>query len=250
MSEKPLWEDQTAIITGGAAGLGFALTQKLLEKKVTVAIFDRDANTLKDAKAQLGENCHTYEVDITDERGIRAAVADIVEKTGRVDILVNCAAITGKTGIKSHEVDLADYDRVMNINVRGALVNFQAVIPYMLEKNYGRILYVASISGKDGNAGMLAYSVSKAAVIGMAKVQGKEYAQTGITINAVAPAVIRTAMVAALPEAQVKYMTDKIPMQRCGLPEEFADLASFIVSPEASFTTGFTYDLTGGRATY
>jgi len=111
-------------------------------------------------------------------------------------------------------------------------------------------LHIASISGKEGNPGMLAYSTSKAAVVAMAKVQGKEYAGTGVTVNALAPAVIRTAMVEALPEAQIKYMTEKIPMKRCGTLDEFAAMAAFIVSPENSFTTGFSFDLTGGRATY
>ena len=180
---------------------------------------------------------------------MRAAVDQLVAQKGRVDILVNCAGITGKTGIKSHEVALEDFDRVMNVNVRGSFIMFQAVIGHMLARNYGRVLHIASISGKEGNAGMLAYSASKAAVIAMAKVQGKEYAETGVTVNALAPAVIRTAMVAALPEAQVKYMTEKIPMKRCGTLDEFAAMAAFIVSPENSFTTGFTFDLTGGRAT-
>ena len=120
----------------------------------------------------------------------------------------------------------------------------------MLDKNYGRILHIASIAGKEGNAGMLAYSASKAAVIGMAKTQGKEYAETGITINALAPAVIQTAMVDALSEEQVKYMTDKIPMKRTGTLSEAANIAAYTVSPENSFTTGFTFDLSGGRATY
>jgi 3-oxoacyl-[acyl-carrier protein] reductase len=120
----------------------------------------------------------------------------------------------------------------------------------MLRRGYGRVLHIASIAGKEGNAGMLAYSTSKAAVIGLTKVQGKDYAGTGVTVNALAPAVINTPMVAALPEAQVKYMTDKIPMKRCGSLDEVAAIAAFIVSPEASFTTGFTFDLTGGRAVY
>jgi 3-oxoacyl-[acyl-carrier protein] reductase len=126
----------------------------------------------------------------------------------------------------------------------------RAVLPWMLKRNYGRILHIASVAGKEGNAGMLAYSASKAAVIGMTKVQGKEYAETGITVNALAPAVIKTPMVEAMPEAQVKYMTDKIPMKRCGTLEEIAHMAEFIVSPETGFTTGFTFDMTGGRATY
>ena len=125
-----------------------------------------------------------------------------------------------------------------------------ALLPLMVANMYGRILHIASIAGKEGNAGMLAYSSSKAAVICMAKVQGSEYAEMGITVNALAPAVIRTPLVDAMPEAQVKYMTDKIPMKRCGTLEEAADMAAYIVSPENSFTTGFTFDLSGGRARY
>jgi len=132
----------------------------------------------------------------------------------------------------------------------GSYYTSKYVLPLMLRNNYGRILHIASIAGKEGNAGMLAYSASKAAVIGMTKVQGKEYAESGITINALAPAVIQTAMVEAMPAEQVKYMTDKIPMKRCGTLEEVANIALYIVSPQNSFTTGFTFDLTGGRSTY
>jgi 3-oxoacyl-[acyl-carrier protein] reductase len=181
---------------------------------------------------------------------MRKTIDQAAAETGRLDILINCAGITGKTNLKSHEVDPADFDRVMKVNVNGCLNTFQAVVPHMLKRNYGRVLHFASISGKEGNAGMLAYSTSKAAVIGMTKVQGKEYAQTGITVNALAPAVIFTEMVAALPPEQVKYMTGKIPMGRCGTKDEIVALVEFIVSPENSFTTAFTYDMTGGRATY
>jgi 2-dehydro-3-deoxy-L-rhamnonate dehydrogenase (NAD+) len=200
--------------------------------------------------ALLGQSADAYKVDVTNPVEVQAAVADVMKTRGRIDALINCAGITGKTGMKSHEVALEDYDRVMAVNVRGSLVTFQAVLPHMLQRGYGRVLHIASISGKEGNAGMMAYSVSKAAVIGMAKVQGKEFAGTGVTVNALAPAVIRTAMVEAMPAEQVKYMTDKIPMQRCGTLDEFAAMAAFIVSPENSFTTGFVFDLSGGRATY
>jgi 3-oxoacyl-[acyl-carrier protein] reductase len=154
------------------------------------------------------------------------------------------------TNVKSHEVDPANVDLVFHVNFFGSYHASRAVLPGMLRQNYGRVLHIASIAGKEGNAGMMAYSASKAAVIGMTKVQGKELAETGVTVNALAPAVIRTPMVAALPLAQVTYMTDKIPMKRCGTLEEVANIAAFIVSPEASFTTGFTFDLSGGRATY
>lgn len=250
LTTKHEWSGQTAIITGGAAGLGLALAHRLYGYGVNVTILDRSREALDRAISELGSGSTGCLADVASPEAVRSAVADVLARTGRVDILVNCAGIVGTTNIKSHEVDLADFDRVMSVNVRGSLLTAQAVLPSMLERGYGRILHVASIAGKEGNAGMLAYSASKAAVIAMAKVQGKEYAETGITVNAIAPAVIRTEMVAALPDAQVRYMTDKIPMRRCGLPEEFAALSAFIVSPEASFTTGFTFDLTGGRATY
>lgn len=244
------FKDQIAIVTGGADGLGLALTKRLVQEDAFVAVFDMAGEKLKSVQALLGQSVATFEVDVTNESVVRAAVAKLIEAKGRIDILVNCAGITGKTGVKSDQVALEDFDRVMALNVRGLFIVFQAVINHMLKRNYGRILHIASISGKEGNTEMLAYSVSKAAVIGMAKVQGKEFAQTGVTVNALAPAVIRTAMVEALPSEQVKYMTDKIPMNRCGTLEEFAAMAAFIVSPENSFTTGFVFDLTGGRATY
>jgi 3-oxoacyl-[acyl-carrier protein] reductase len=243
------FQDQVAIITGGADGLGFALAKRLTDEGAFVAIFDFVEEKLQRAQTVLGSAGASFHADVTDPAAVRVAVNRLVEQKGRVDILVNCAGITGKTGIKSHEVTLEDFDRVMNVNVRGSFIMFQAVIGHMQVRNYGRVLHIASISGKEGNAGMLAYSASKAAVVAMAKVQGKEYAETGVTVNALAPAVIRTAMVEALPEAQVKYMTEKIPMKRCGTLDEFAAMAAFIVSPENSFTTGFTFDLTGGRAT-
>lgn len=239
-----------AIITGGADGLGFALARRLAGEGAFVAVFDFAEEKLHRAQMVLGSSGAGFKVDVTDPANVCVAMDRLAAQKGRVDILVNCAGITGKTGIKSHEVPLEDFDRVMNVNVRGSFIMFQAVINHMLARNYGRVLHIASISGKEGNAGMLAYSASKSAVIAMAKVQGKEFAGTGITVNALAPAVIRTAMVEALPEVQVKYMTEKIPMMRCGTLDEFAAMAAFIVSPENSFTTGFTFDLSGGRATY
>jgi 3-oxoacyl-[acyl-carrier protein] reductase len=244
------FQDHVAIITGGADGLGFALARRLTDEGAFVAVFDFAEEKLKRVWTALGSTGVGVKVDVTDPDAARAMVQQLVAQKGRVDILVNCAGITGNTGTQSHEVMLDDFDRVMNVNVRGSFIMFQAVIGHMLARHYGRVLHIASISGKEGNAGMLAYSASKAAVIAMAKVQGKEYAETGVTVNALAPAVIRTAMVEALPEAQVKYMTEKIPMKRCGTLDEFAAMAAFIVSPENSFTTGFTFDLTGGRATY
>ena len=239
-----------AIITGGADGLGFSIAERLVRKGARVALFDFNAEALQKAQRQLGEPTFVAKVDVADRVAVGVAVEAIAEAFGRIDILINCAGITGRTNIKSHEVDLEDFNRVMRVNVNGCLNTFQAVAPHMLRQEYGRVLHFASISGKEGNAGMLAYSTSKAAVIGMTKVQGKEYAGTGLTVNAIAPAVIFTDMVAEMPPEQVKYMTDKIPMARCGTKDEVAALCEFIVSAEASFTTGFTFDISGGRATY
>jgi 3-oxoacyl-[acyl-carrier protein] reductase len=248
MSEQ--FKDQVAIITGGASGIGLATAKRLHREGARVAMIDLNPAALQSAVKSVGENAFYFVFDVTNEDQVKAAIDHIAEQFGRIDILVNSAGVTGKTNIKSHEVELGDFRFVFEVNVIGSFLTSRAVLPYMLKRNYGRILHIASISGKEGNAGMLPYSASKAAVIGMAKVQGKEYAETGITVNALAPAVIRTAMVEALPEEQVKYMTDKIPMKRCGTLEEIAHLAAFIVSPGASFTTGFTFDMTGGRATY
>ncbi len=243
-------KDQVAIVTGGASGLGLVILERLIELGVIGYAFDQNEEALRVNQESLGKRAEGIVVDVTNEREVKDRVQEIADKEGRIDILVNCAGITGKTNIRSHEVDLADLRKVFEVNLVGCFLTAKWVIPEMLKRGYGRILHIASISGKDGNAGMLAYSSSKAAVIGMTKVQGKEYAENGITINALAPAVVETPMVEAMPEDQVKYMTDKIPMKRCGRLEEVASIVAFIVSKDASFTTGFTFDLTGGRAVY
>lgn len=244
------FENQIAIITGAASGLGLSISKKLISLGAKVAVFDINAADATKAFAGLESKTIIFGIDITNQKLVNNAVNEVISKWGRVDILVNCAGITGKTNIKSHEVDTENLKKVFDVNFMASYYTAQGVLPQMLKQNYGRILHIASVAGKEGNAGMLAYSASKAAVIGMTKVQGKEYAETGITVNALAPAVIRTPLVDAMPTEQVKYMTDKIPMKRCGTLEEAADLVSFIVSKENSFTTAFTYDLTGGRATY
>lgn len=244
------FKDQVAIITGGANGIGFAVAQRIISEGGKVVIVDQVKAALTKAVKQLGTAASSVVLNVTDETAVAKAVNKIAKQQGRIDILVNCAGVTGKTNIKTHEVDYDNFKFVFEVNVNGSFLMARAVLPHMLKANYGRIVHVASVAGKDGNAGMLAYSASKAAVIGMAKVQGKEYAETGITVNAFAPAVIRTAMVDALPEEQVKYMTDKIPMKRCGTLDECAHMITFIASPGASFTTGFTFDMTGGRSTY
>ncbi len=239
---------QVALVTGGAAGLGLAIAKALVAEGVRLALLDRDAGALSRLKGEFPFD--SWRCDIASEQEVRKIVDEVAGALGRIDILINSAGITGKTNIRSHETETDNIRQVFDINFMGSYFTAKYVLPVMLKNNYGRVLHIASIAGKEGNAGMLAYSASKAAVIGMTKVQGKEYAETGITINALAPAVIQTAMVDAMPPEQVKYMTDKIPMKRCGTLEEIAAIAQYIVSPQNSFTTGFTFDLTGGRATY
>jgi NAD(P)-dependent dehydrogenase (short-subunit alcohol dehydrogenase family) len=242
------FENQVAVITGAASGLGLAIAQQLAHYKVKLVLIDKNKELLLSAVSNPDADVHA--IDITDEQAVHQLMDATGNRYGRIDILVNSAGITGITNTKSHLVESANLRSVFEVNFMGSYHTSKYALPWMLRNNYGRVLHVASIAGKEGNAGMLAYSASKAAVIGMTKVQGKEYAETGITVNALAPAVIRTALVDAMPEEQVRYMTDKIPMKRCGSLEEAAGIATYIVSPQNSFTTGFTFDLSGGRATY
>jgi NAD(P)-dependent dehydrogenase (short-subunit alcohol dehydrogenase family) len=244
------WKEQVAIITGSASGIGFAVASKLQSIGVQAVLLDSNPEGLEEAKAKLNHQPHIIPVDVGDEESVQAAIEDTVAKFSRIDILFNSAGISGETNLKAHEVDADNFDLVYRVNLKGSFLMAKAVIPQMLRQNYGRILLVASIAGKEGNAGMTAYSVSKAGVIGLTKTLGKDYADTGITINALAPAVIYTSMVEAMPPVQVDYMTSKIPMNRCGTLDEIASMATFILSPETSFTTGFCFDLSGGRATY
>jgi 2-dehydro-3-deoxy-L-rhamnonate dehydrogenase (NAD+) len=244
------FENSVAIITGAASGLGLAIAKKLSQLKVRLALFDSNKASLLKIKPGFQEEVKLYTVDVTSEDEVKKTIDEVANEFGSIDILINCAGITGKTNIKSHEVEYADLKSVFDVNFTGSFFTSRHVLPWMLKNGYGRILHIASIAGKEGNAGMLAYSASKAAVIAMTKVQGKEYAENNITVNALAPAVIKTPLLDTMPAEQIKYMTDKIPMKRCGTLEEVANMAVFIVSPENSFSTGFTFDLSGGRATY
>lgn len=242
-----IFSEKVAIVTGAASGIGLAIARKLLQEGAYVVACDINQAALE---ASFDGDARIMAIDLTQESDVEAMVQKVYDEFKRIDILVNCAGITGITNVRSHEVDTENLRRVFELNFMGSFYTTKAVLPFMLKNNFGRILHMASIAGKEGNAGMLAYSASKAAVIGMTKVQGKEYAETGITVNAMAPAVIRTPLVDAMPDEQVKYMTDKIPMKRCGTLDEAVNMALYIVSPQNSFTTGFTFDLTGGRATY
>jgi 2-dehydro-3-deoxy-L-rhamnonate dehydrogenase (NAD+) len=189
-------------------------------------------------------------VDISDDSAVSSAFDEVVNAEEKIDIVVHCAGIVGPNAKKITEVDVNDFDQVYAVNLRGSFSVTKYAVTHMEKQNYGRVLLFASIAGKEGNAGMTAYSATKAGVLGLTKSAAKDYAETGITINTIAPAVIRTAMVDALDQWQVDYMTEKIPMKRCGTLEEVTSLACWIVSEEASFNTGAVFDLSGGRATY
>lgn len=243
---------QVALVAGAASGIGAAIAQELAARGVVVACLDVDdvgcARTVA-AVVEAGGEATAHRLDVTDEASVRDVVGDICGRSP-VQILVNTVGITGVTGITADQVAVDDFDLVYRVNLRGALLLSQAVLPSMTGAGYGRILHLASIAGKDGNAGMAAYSATKAGLIGLVKSMGKDYAQTGVTVNALAPAVIHTPLVEAMPEHQVTYMTDRIPMARLGRLDEVAAMAAWIVSPACSFTTGFTFDLSGGRAVY
>jgi NAD(P)-dependent dehydrogenase (short-subunit alcohol dehydrogenase family) len=240
------WNTQTIAITGAASGLGKAIAIHFACLGAKILGLDQNEHDLMEVQKAMAGRFQSIVCDVTDW----SSVERIFAAHPVVDVLINSAGITGKTNLKSYETDPSDVERVFRVNFFGCYHTAKAVLPGMAARGYGRVLHIASIAGKEGNAGMVAYSASKAAVIGMAKVQGKEMAGTGVTVNALAPAVINTPLVEAMPEEQVKYMTSKIPMQRCAELDELVAIVEFAVSPACSFTTGFTFDLSGGRATY
>jgi 2-dehydro-3-deoxy-L-rhamnonate dehydrogenase (NAD+) len=242
---------KTAVVTGGASGIGRAVVERLAREGAHVAIFDREPKGMAAVAAQLSAiEVEAHTVDIADEPAVAAAIDAVVARRGRLDVVVHCAAVVGPTATPITEVSVADFDDVVAVNLRGSFVVAKQALLQMRKTGQGRILLFASIAGKEGNAGMCCYSSTKAGVIGLVKSVGKEFAESGITVNAIAPAVIRTPMVEATHPDQVKYMTDKIPARRTGTLDEAAALACWIVSDEASFCTGFTFDLSGGRAVY
>ena len=240
---------QTAIVTGGATGIGEAISKRLAEAGATIAVADLNKEGAAQVAASLPNNSFGVEMDVSSSSSVKAAVDTVLAKTGRVHILVNNAGVAGKAAPIQDQTD-EDFEHVIQINVNGVFFCCRAVIPHMLQHKYGRIVNIASIAGKEGNPNMIAYSGSKSAVIGMTKSLGKEVATQGICVNAVAPAVVRTKILEQLTDAQISYMTEKIPMRRTGEPWEIAAVVHFLSSPDCSFVTAQCYDASGGRATY
>ena len=247
------FDGQRALVVGAGSGIGREAALVLARSGVVVVCADvapEGVDTLVPKLREDGHRASGAVVDLRDDASVQGCVDDVVGRLGGLDVVVNCAAVTGRTGVPTHEVEPADFDQVVAVNLRGAFLLSRAVLPAMREQGYGRLLHLASIAGKEGNPGMAAYSATKAGLIGLVKTMAKEAATQGVTVNALAPAVIRTPMVASLPAEQVTYMTERIPMNRTGTLGEVAAMIRWIVSPECSFTTGFTFDLSGGRATY
>lgn len=246
-------DGQTAFVVGAGSGIGRGTALLLARRGMRVACVDRDGGPVRELAGQIvagGGEAIGQAADVTAPDSVQRAFAMTVAEFGQVHAVVNCAGIQGPMGRRSHEVDLAEFDAAIAVNLRGALVVSQAALPHLVEHGYGRIAHVASIAGKEGNPSMIGYSASKAGLIGLVKAMAKEYASDGITINALAPAVIRTAFLDEQPQQVIDYMTAKIPMGRVGTIEEVAEMINFMVSPACSFTTGFCFDASGGRATY
>lgn len=247
------FEDQVAIVTGGADGIGKAVAERLAAEGATVELYDRNAEMAAATAEEFsgsGYAVSSQAVDVSDEGSVRDAVASTVESRGQLDIMINCAGIVGPNNVKILEYATEAFDSVLAVNLRGSFLMTRYALAPMVKRGSGRILLISSIGGKEGNPGMCGYSTSKAGVLGLVKAIGKEYAESGVTINGLAPAVVRTRMVDETDPAMVTYMTDKIPMKRTGELEEVAAMCAFIVSPECSFCTGYTFDISGGRATY
>lgn len=250
---KERFADQVAVISGGAEGIGKAIAWRLAAEGAVVAIFDRNEVQLKKTLSEFdaqGFKSAGYLVDITEEEQVKAGFDKTIAVFGQVDIMVNSAGIVGPTSTSIIDYEVSDFDKVYAVNLRGAFLMAKYALKSMTQRQYGRILLIASIAGKEGNPFMAGYSATKAGVIGLVKGLGKEFATKGITVNGLAPAVVKTVMNEHTEPEQLAYMINKIPMNRLGTVEEVAAMASFIVSKENSFSTGFVYDISGGRATY
>jgi 3-oxoacyl-[acyl-carrier protein] reductase len=242
---------KSAIVTGGARGIGFAIAERLLVSGARCELWDLDGAALGAAAAALagrGE-VHTAPVDVTDDAALHRAARTAADHLGGLDILVNNAGIAGAAK-PSWELTPEEWQRVVDVDLTGVFLCCRQVVPIMRAKGYGRIVNVASIAGKEGNPNAAHYSAAKAGVIAFTKALGKELAQTGILVNCITPAVIETDILRQLTPQHVEYMLSKIPMGRFGKTGEAAALVAWLCSADCSFTTGGVFDLSGGRATY
>jgi 2-dehydro-3-deoxy-L-rhamnonate dehydrogenase (NAD+) len=230
---------RTALVTGGASGIGAATAARLRTSGAEVAVFDREPV----------EGFVSVTGDIASSADVDAAVRQVERDLGRIDVLVNSAGVPGES-LRTVDVSDDEWQRVFAINTHGSFYMCRAVLPGMIDRGYGRIVLVASIAGKEGNPMAGAYSASKAAVIGMTKSIGKDVAGTGVLVNCIAPAVIETPILAGLSQHHIDYMVERIPLGRVGRAEEVAALICFLASEDLSFSTGATYDVSGGRAVY
>jgi NAD(P)-dependent dehydrogenase (short-subunit alcohol dehydrogenase family) len=240
---------RNAIVTGGAAGIGLAIAQRLGASGARVSLWDRDDKALADGAKAVGGATHTARLDVSDEAQVKRALEETLRALGRADVLVCSAGITGPN-LATWDYPVAEWKQVLDINLTGVFLCNKAVVAHMQKNDYGRIVNIASIAGKEGNPNASAYSASKAGVISLTKSLGKEVAKTGIRVNCVTPAAVRTGMFAQMTQAHIDFMLSKIPMGRFGQVEEIAALVSWLCSEECSFSTGAVFDLSGGRAVY
>jgi 2-dehydro-3-deoxy-L-rhamnonate dehydrogenase (NAD+) len=238
---------RSAIITGGARGIGLAIAERFIASGAKVAIWDVDGVAAEEAARRIGQAA--IQVDVTDEASVNAGVQRSEAANGPTDILVTSAGITGPN-LAIADYPAEEWRRVMEVDLTGPFLCSKAVVPGMAARDYGRIVHIASVAGKEGNPNAGPYSAAKAGVIALTKSLGKELAKTGIRVNCVTPAAVETGMFAQMTEAHIGYMLSKIPMARFGRVEEIAAMIAWLASEECSFSTGAVFDLSGGRATY
>jgi NAD(P)-dependent dehydrogenase (short-subunit alcohol dehydrogenase family) len=242
--------NRVAVVTGGAQGFGLAITERFIEAGAKVLIWDIDENAAKEAIDKVkSENLSHQVVDVTNFEIINKNLEEVEKKYGKIDIFVNNAGIAGmNTTVAEYPLD--EWKKVMNLNLNSVFYCCKAVVPFMLKNDYGRIVNIASIAGKEGNPNASAYSTSKAGVIGLTKSLGKELAQKNIAVNCVTPAAAKTRIFDQMTEEHINYMLSKIPRNKFAKVEELASLVTWLASEENSFSTAAVFDLSGGRATY